>query len=149
MLRLHPQGFTVPSLFLQANFVQRKKGTGPFTVVLVAVDCSDVQNVSVAPCDQSKVRPVFATRIPFGRRCAGKLQAGLCLRFPVPVHPVPNESSEQPWQAAEQCDNAPKADMLTFLKKRLRNTLSKVGLGSATIEPMYPPFGYCIEPSPW
>ena len=52
----HCQGFKVPPQFMEDSFVERVKGTGPFTVVLVALDCKAAkEKVTVAPCD-SKVR---------------------------------------------------------------------------------------------
>ena len=51
------QGFTVPPQFMEDTFVERVKGTGPFTVVLVAVDCEAVKKVTIAPCHDSKVCP--------------------------------------------------------------------------------------------
>mmetsp|Transcript_39517 Transcript_39517/g.112058 ORF Transcript_39517/g.112058 Transcript_39517/m.112058 type:complete len:236 (-) Transcript_39517:84-791(-) len=44
------KGFTVPPQFLKDDFVAQVKGTGPFTVVLAAVNCEAVRNVSAAPC---------------------------------------------------------------------------------------------------
>eukprot|EP00873_Tetraselmis_striata_P002163 jgi/Tetstr1/422427/TSEL_013265.t1 len=44
------KGFTVPPRYIEPGFIAQAKGTGPFTVVLAAVDCGSVSHVSVAPC---------------------------------------------------------------------------------------------------
>ncbi|XP_075264724.1 uncharacterized protein LOC142356826 [Convolutriloba macropyga] len=47
------KGYTVPPQFLQDGFVGKVKGTGPFTVVLAAVNCEAVKRVAAAPCKGS------------------------------------------------------------------------------------------------
>eukprot|EP00191_Tetraselmis_sp_GSL018_P012395 CAMPEP_0177619866 /NCGR_PEP_ID=MMETSP0419_2-20121207/26534_1 /TAXON_ID=582737 /ORGANISM="Tetraselmis sp., Strain GSL018" /LENGTH=233 /DNA_ID=CAMNT_0019119253 /DNA_START=330 /DNA_END=1026 /DNA_ORIENTATION=+ len=48
------KNFSVPSQFFEDSFVEKVKGTGPFTVVATAVSCFSASNVTVASCGQAE-----------------------------------------------------------------------------------------------